>query len=217
MRRYPVERYLADPAMSIRAALQQIEETERRTLFVVDQERRLRGSVTDGDIRRWLIGGGDINAPLADVLNPHPLSVGADYDRDSLSVRLVELGATCVPVVDAQQRVVDVAFWEDVVMEPAADLLTSQVDALVVIMAGGRGTRMEPFTQVLPKPLLPIGDKTIVELVIERFVKHGVRRFLLTVNYKANLLKAFFQDLPAATRSGSWRSPWPSAPRAAWP
>ncbi len=196
MRKYPVERYLAGPELPIRDALRQIEESERRTLFVVDGERRLFGAITDGDIRRWLIGRGDIGAPIGDVCNRHPISVGADFDRANLATRLVELGATCVPQVDAQNRVVGVVFWEDVVLESEVESQGRQIDVPVVIMAGGRGTRMQPFTQVLPKPLLPIGDKTILELIIDRFVKHGIRRFWLTINYKANLLRAYFQDLP---------------------
>ncbi len=196
MRKYPVEDYLVGEDLSIRDALERIEKTERRTLFVVDASRRLLGSVTDGDIRRWFLHGGEIGAALRQVINPQPLTAGPGYDRESLSRRLVETGATCVPLVDEQRRVVDLVFWEDLfVGEPAGPVLR-QLRAPVVIMAGGRGTRMAPFTQVLPKPLLPIGEKTVIEIIIDRFLAHGIREFHVALGHKANLLRAFFLELP---------------------
>ncbi|HOX24964.1 MAG TPA: sugar phosphate nucleotidyltransferase [Candidatus Krumholzibacteria bacterium] len=195
MRKYPIEDYLVDDGLSIRAALEQIERTERRTLFVIDAERHLLGSVTDGDIRRWLLQGGDIGAALRHAVNPHPLSVGPGYDRDQLCRRLVELGATCVPLLDEHGRVVDLVFWEDLFLGDQAAPVPRQIQVPVVIMAGGRGTRLAPFTQVLPKPLVPVGDKTVIEVIIDRFLAHGIREFHLTLGHKANLMRAFFQEL----------------------
>ena len=108
MRKYPVEDYLVSETMTIRAALGQIEKTERRTVFVVDARRRLLGSVTDGDIRRWLLDGGDMSADLRQVTNPHPLSVRRRFDLQELRDELVERGATCAPVVDDQNLVIDI-------------------------------------------------------------------------------------------------------------
>jgi dTDP-glucose pyrophosphorylase len=196
MRKHPLERYLVDLPMSIRDALERIEETERRTVYVVDSNRRLLGSVTDGDVRRWLLAGGGFSATLRDVLNPKPVVAHADYDRAELGAKMVEVGATCVPLLDADGRVLDMVFWEDVLLEQAGEPPLRPIAAPVVIMAGGRGDRMAPFTQVLPKPLLPVGEKTVIEFIIDEFVKHGVQQFFLTLNYKANLLRAFFQDLP---------------------
>jgi dTDP-glucose pyrophosphorylase len=196
MRKYPLERYLVPESTSLWEALQRIEETERRTVYVVDHERRLLGSVTDGDIRRWLLAGGELAADLSALTNPHPITVSEGFDRAALSNQLVEMGATCVPLVDPQRRVIDMVFWEDVFAGEEEQLPSRSIEVPVVIMAGGRGTRMAPFTQVLPKPLLPVGDRTVIEIIIDRFVKYGIRDFMLTLNYKATLLKAFFQDLP---------------------
>ena len=198
MRRYPAENYLIAGEVSIRDALQRIEQTERRTLFVVDEQRRLRGAVTDGDIRRWLLAGGGIAAALREVANREPLSAQIGFDREVLRERMIERGAMCVPLLDDERRVIDIIFWEDVVLGHDAPPSQPPVDVPVIIMAGGRGTRMMPFSQVLPKPLLPIGEKTIIEIIIDRFVDCGARDFIVTLNYKANLIRAFFQDLARA-------------------
>lgn len=196
MRKYPLEDYLVDGNLSIRDALERIEKTERRTVFVVDAAQRLLGSVTDGDIRRWFLHGGDIGAALHQVINPQPLAASPGYDRDQLSRRLVETGATCVPLIDDNRRVVDLIFWEDLFLGEQTAPALRQLRVPVVIMAGGRGTRLAPFTQVLPKPLLPVGEKTVIEIIIDRFLAHGIQKFYLTLGHKANLLRAFFQELP---------------------
>lgn len=195
MRKYPVEEYLVAETVSVRTALERIEKTERRTVYVVDSERRLLGSVTDGDIRRWLLDGGDMTADLRKIINPQPLAVSRGYDPQALRDGLVERGATCAPVIDERHCVVDMVYWEEVFLEAAEAPVLRQIEIPVVIMAGGRGTRLAPFTQVLPKPLMPIGDKTVIEIIIERFVRHGIRDFHVTLNHKANLIRAFFQDL----------------------
>ena len=101
MRKSPFEDYLVDDSFSIRETLERIERTERRTVFVVDAAQRLVGSVTDGDIRRWFLAGGDIGASLREIANPRPLTASPGYDREQLSRQLVETGATCVPEVCA--------------------------------------------------------------------------------------------------------------------
>ena len=196
MRKYPLDKYLVSEELSLRDALQRIEETERRTIFVVDAERCLRGVVTDGDIRRWLLAGGDFSVSVTEVLTRHPYHVHAGFAHEAVRERMLELGATCVPLLDAAGRVVEIVFWEDIFreFEPKPD--RRPITAPVVIMAGGRGARMAPFTQVLPKPLLPVGEKTVIEIIIDGFLEHGVREIILTTNYKAALLKAFFHELP---------------------
>lgn len=200
MRKYPVGRYLVTADITIRDALQRIEETERRTVFVVDEKDRLRGVVTDGDIRRWLLDGGAFTVALNEVANPNPIFVRAGFAREALRERMIEMGATCVPRVDNQMRVVEMIFWEDIFLEHDVHPDRQPIDTPIVIMAGGRGTRMAPFTQVLPKPLLPVGEKTVIEVIIDRFLDYGVRDFYVTLNYKANLIRAFFKDLARGYR-----------------
>ena len=102
----------------------------------------------------------------------------------------------CLPVVDRDGRVVDAVWWHDLI-EGRPGIRRSALGLPVVIMAGGRGTRLAPYTDVLPKPLVPIGDTPIAQLVMERFAEWGCRDFLLMLNHKANLIRAYFADLEA--------------------
>ena len=179
----------------IRTALQQLEDTERKTLFVVDDDKRLVGSLTDGDVRRWILSGGELDVAVENVCNPDPTTVSSRYDLDEVKAHMHEKQLLCIPVVDAKHRIENVLVWDAVFDDevPIAD--KPPLDAPVVIMAGGKGTRMAPFTSVLPKPLIPLGEKTVIELIVESFTDFGASEFHLSVNYKSRIIKSFFDEL----------------------
>lgn len=183
------------PSLTVKEAMRRLEETERRILFVVDPDQTLRGSLVDGDIRRWILAEGPFDAPVEKVCNAAPFSVGDGYDPAALRQTALQRRITCVPVVNSRGQIVEVLFWEDLFGEPAEDRSSALRGVPVVIMAGGQGTRLDPFTQVLPKPLIPIGKKTIIELIIDSFIRHGVDAFHISVNYKARILKSYFEEL----------------------
>jgi NDP-sugar pyrophosphorylase family protein len=101
----------------------------------------------------------------------------------------------CVPVISPSRAVVQLVFWKELFQGEVAIKSKRQLDLPVVIMAGGRGTRLAPFTNVLPKPLIPVGDKTIIELIIDQFLPYGLDQFHLSINYKSKILKSFFEEL----------------------
>jgi NDP-sugar pyrophosphorylase family protein len=105
---------------------------------------------------------------------------------------MLERKISVLPVVDSSGRLVDYMSWPDVFGEKA--LKERTIDVPVVIMAGGKGTRLDPFTKILPKPLIPIGDKPIVENIMDRFHEYGVRDFYLTINYKGEMIKSYFDN-----------------------
>lgn len=182
---------MAAPQTPTATAMRQMDDTGERILFVVDDQHRLIGVVTDGDIRRWLLSGGGLDAPVSRVMNTDPVVLADGGDDDAARRMMADHRIECVPVVDSAGVLVSAVFWLDLY---GAQPPRRHVDVPVVIMAGGEGARLAPFTKVLPKPLVPVGEKPVVELIMDRFAEHGVTRFYLTVNYKAALVKAYFAE-----------------------
>jgi NDP-sugar pyrophosphorylase family protein len=108
---------------------------------------------------------------------------------------MVELRAECMPVIDGRGELVDVYFWEDL-FPIEVDHHREKIDLPVVIMAGGKGTRLKPLTNVIPKPMVPVGEKTILEIILDQFESIGCHKFYISVNYKADMIKYYLSQLP---------------------
>ncbi len=179
--------------ISIRQAMKALEKTAEKCLLVVDDNDRLLGTLTDGDLRRSILSGEKFSAGISSSYNDNPIVLEfGKYDSVQAKKLLVEQKLTLVPVVDKSHIVVDYITFSTLGSNKVEDL---QVEVPVIIMAGGKGTRMEPFTNILPKPLVPIHDKPIIEHIVERFTAIGCHDFFITVNYKSKIMKAFFEEL----------------------
>jgi len=187
-----LEKVIIGPELSIKQALKQMDVAAGKIIFVVNTVNRLLGSVTDGDIRRWILKGGDLTEGISRVMNNSPAFLKEGYSREEAKNLMVTKGIECIPIVDDQKRIISAIWWVDFFEKTFRK--HEPIHIPVVIMAGGEGTRLLPVTHVLPKPLIPIGGKPIIELIIERFQRYGCLEFYLTVNYKANMLKAYFSD-----------------------
>jgi dTDP-glucose pyrophosphorylase len=199
----PLDRFFVAKELTLKAAMQQLEETEERILFVVDEDSRLFGAITDGDIRRWILADGSLTASVQVVCNKKPFTIPVEFQIEEARRVMLERKFACIPVLDGDGRIVDLLFWEQVFRDrPEIPSRRQPIDLPVVIMAGGRGTRLDPFTRILPKPLIPIGDKAVIEIIIESFTGYGVSDFVISVNHKAKLIKSFFEELqpPYAVR-----------------
>jgi len=130
---------------------------------VVDSKRRLLGTVTDGDIRRVLLQGKGLEVKLSVVMHPKALVMKVGTPIKDVRRLMLQNNIHHVPLVDNQGRVVDLLLWLDI-----SDRKWNKRPEQVVIMAGGKGTRLDPFTKILPKPLIPLGDKPIVEVTLQR-------------------------------------------------
>jgi NDP-sugar pyrophosphorylase family protein len=108
---------------------------------------------------------------------------------------MLKVNLGCVPVINPAREIVQLLFWKQMFQGGSPSKPKRQLDLPVVIMAGGQGTRLAPFTSVLPKPLIPVGDRTVIEIIINQFLPYGLNRFHLSVNYKAKILKSFFEEL----------------------
>jgi CBS domain-containing protein len=175
-----VSPFLVPQTQTIRQAMEQLERTEEKIIFVVDSESCLVGSLTDGDIRRWILSDGDLKASVSCVCNPTPRVVSEDFDVDALRSEMLDRNLGCVPVVNASRKIVKLVFWKELFQSEVAATPKRQLQLPVVIMAGGKGTRLAPFTNVLPKPLIPMGDRTVIEIIIDQFLPYGLDRFHLS-------------------------------------
>ncbi len=184
--------FLIAPNNTVVDALQKIDNNARGILFVIDQGRRLLGIVTDGDIRRWLIKTGELQGTIEQIMNKNPKVI---YRKEVNSARqfMIKHSITALPVINSKGIISDILFREDAKSADKAQENTL-ADVPVVIMAGGKGTRLYPYTKILPKPLIPIGDIPIMERIIDKFLDFGVKDFYATVNYRKNMIKSYFAE-----------------------
>ena len=185
---------IVQPNITIREAMKALDKTSEKCLLIVDNNNKLLGTLTDGDLRRNILFGAKFSKDISDCYHTEPtVLLEGSYGKEEVKQLLHEKKLDLIPVVDEKDHVIDYITWsklgEDI--QPEKSLKNVQV----VIMAGGKGTRMEPFTKVLPKALVPIQEKPIIEHIIERFTQGGCNEFYLTLNYKGRIMKAYFEEL----------------------
>lgn len=177
---------------SILEAMRQLDQSEKKILFV-HKEGKLQASLTDGDIRRWILKKGDLQLPVKYVANYNPICLFEQQEYMAVhTMKKCQIDA--VPIVDSKYMVKKVVFANDFQQEHG--MFTKEIP--VVVMAGGRGTRLSPYTNILPKPLIPVGDYPIAEHIINRFCAFGCSQFYMIVNYKRNMIKAYFDEIDKA-------------------
>ncbi len=178
---------------SIMNAIKVLDQTHERIVLIVD-EGKLLGVVTDSNIRKAILAGVDMKSPVTGIMTSNPVCVTPKNRGKALRL-MSERGLDAIPVIEEDGMLVDIVFrYSDYTQKKAQG---EKTDAPVVIMAGGKGTRLAPLTDVLPKPLISIGAKTILERILDSFSQFGCNTFFLSVNYKKNLIKAFMEDLGA--------------------
>jgi len=166
----------------------------KRKLLIVVQEGKYFSMLSIGDIQRAIIRGVDMNNPLKDILRTKTNVASTDDDRRQIEAYVKERKTEFMPVVDGNNNVVDIIFLEDV-SETRSVHRTADFNLPVIIMAGGKGTRLRPLTNVLPKPLIPIGNQTMLEDIMDRFVECGCHDFYVSVNYKAEIIRRYLDNL----------------------
>jgi len=172
---------------TIRHAIEVIDASGLQIALVVDSADHLLGTVTDGDVRRGLLRGLELNRPVSEVMNAHPTTGASTMTRGQRLEIMRRRELSHLPVLDAAGRIVN--------LESDVELLAvSEKPNWVVLMAGGLGQRLRPLTEDVPKPLLPVGDRPLLEIIIERFVIQGFRKFYIAVNYRAEMVEAHFGD-----------------------
>jgi dTDP-glucose pyrophosphorylase len=175
--------------------MKQMDKERVKLLFVFDIEKFL-GVLTIGDIQRSIIANIDLGVSIEKIINTDKVYAHLDETPLQIKAKMFQLRAECMPIVDIDGNLIDVYFWEDVFGENKSNNTEQLLNIPVVIMAGGKGTRLKPLTNIIPKPLLPIGDKTILEIILDKFHQAGCSDFYMSVNYKSELLKYYLENIP---------------------
>lgn len=175
------------PDVTIKQALEAIDKSAIEIALVVDQEFRLLGMATDGDIRRAILRGADINACIETVMNKNYTAIGEDIPHDTAIRIMAEHSFRHIPVIDQQGHLKDIILWQDVIKP-------KKKTNYVLLLAGGLGTRLRPLTEDVPKPMLKVGDKPIIETIIGQFKQNGFTNILVSVNYKADVIEDYLKD-----------------------
>ena len=183
----PWRKALLHGEVTVQQAIRNLNDTALKITLVVSLDGTLLGTVTDGDIRRGLLRGLDLNSPLTSIIKHEPLVVPQEMSRDMVLQLMQANKVQQLPVVDENRRVVGLHL-RDLLMVPG------QHDNLMVIMAGGQGTRLRPHTENCPKPLLPVGGKPMLEHIIERAKAEGFTRFVLAIHYLGHMIEDYFGD-----------------------
>lgn len=184
-----IEDLIITPDTTVFAAMQKLNEKGKRILFIAP-DLHLAAVLTDGDVRRHILRGGSLDEKVGNVANYNYFSLTVG-DRGKAREQMIKKSLSAVPILDNEGRLVDVAFFDESDdISPKKDLRLP-----VVIMAGGLGTRLYPYTKILPKPLIPVGEKPIAEHIIDKFASFGCSDFKMIVNHKKNMIKAYFGEL----------------------
>lgn len=185
-------KFTGSNSLSLMEAMTRIDANTKGILFVVDSDDRLVGCISDGDIRRWLIKTGDLSASVEDAMNKNPLQI-EKANIGQADKLFAEKKITALPVT-SDRKIVEVLFAASCGEQNKTAHKKDLAGIPVVIMAGGKGTRLYPYTKILPKPLIPIGDTPILERILSSFYEYKIDEFYLTVNYKSGMIKSYFAD-----------------------
>ena len=180
---------LIPPETTIVSALKIMDSIGQKLLIIVEGEKFV-GVLSIGDIQRAIINQKNLDAPVTEILRSIITVANVDESEESIRRKMIELRTESMPVIDDEGFLKDVIFWADIIGGESKQKKT-QICAPVIIMAGGKGTRLKPLTNVLPKALVPIGDKTIIEEIMDSFAEHGCRDFFISVNYKAEMIEYY--------------------------
>ena len=187
---------LIKPNANVKNALEQLSKTGEKCLVVVDKKNKLLGTISDGDARKAILKGKFYKNKISEFYQKNPIFLRKEnYSLSQARNILIKKRIEIIPIIGESRIVVDVLTFEKVFKKNKNHHKPGTLSKTVVIMAGGKGTRLEPFTSILPKPLVPINEKPVIEHIIEKFVNNNNNvNFFITLNYKSRVLRAFFQE-----------------------
>lgn len=184
------EKYIVSAGITVQAAIEKMVQERIKAVVVVDEKGIVVGLFSNGDMRNYFLRGGSLSTNICEAMNRKPRLFYSEeevYEERKQQIRVI------YPIIDHMGRVRDVLDCENI--DPNGKVNDSLSGIPLVIMAGGKGTRLYPYTKILPKPLIPIGDISITERIIQSFQRFGCKEVIMILNHKANMIKAYMTDL----------------------
>lgn len=179
---------------TISETMRVIDKGAKGIALVIDEDRRLLGTITDGDVRRAILASVDLNEGVGTLLKLKqdsaqgvPVTAPFGLEREALLLLMHDHNLRQIPLLDSDQRVVDLCTMDELI--PVGELSLQ-----AMIMAGGYGTRLRPLTDELPKPMLPVGDRPLMEVIVQQLREAGIRRVSVAAHYKAEIISNHFKD-----------------------
>ncbi len=187
MYRDDVKDIQVSPDFSIKEAMKAMDSSSMETILVIDENQRLIGLVSDGDIRRAILSGVELNEKIGRIMNQNFTAVPCSTPIKDIIRLMKKHYFKQMPIVDEDRKVIDIVLLKDIITQKSKD-------NYVVLMAGGMGSRLRPLTDDLPKPMLKVGEKPILEIIMNQFKNYGFTNFIISINYKADIVEGYFGD-----------------------
>lgn len=194
-------KYLINSNLSIQQTIKHMKSHGLKSLFVVDENSKLIGSISGGDIRGAILKKKKLSNNIKQIIQYSPKFI---YDRPSRAINkklknyFKKYRIENIPILNKDKTIKDIISWNELIKTKPKVLKKinklSNYNFKIVIMAGGKGSRLKPFTDILPKPLIPIKNKTIIEFILNTFIKYSLNKFIITTNYKSEILKSYLID-----------------------
>ncbi len=189
-----LEKFLCKDGDTLVDAMQKIDINAKGIVYVIDKNSCLYGSLSDGDIRRWILKTGSVDGTVWDAAyRDVKFLMQGESDHYIHFMKLNEISS--VPVVNQNHQIKEIKFMDEHGASGTVKYSEVLSASSIVIMAGGKGTRLYPYTKILPKPLIPVGDVPILERILNKFYSCGARDFYLTLNYKKEMIKSYFKEV----------------------
>jgi len=188
-----IQIYIVETLSNIRKAIQMIDQNGEGFVYVVDADKKVKGLITDGDFRRAIINGVSLETKCIEIANKNFTYLNEDYDTKDIINLFLKTEVQNLPILK-ENELLNIIYRRDLDLKSKVVIPNIKNDMSIVIMAGGKGTRMKPFTNILPKPLIPVGNKSMLEVIMDEYNKYFIGDFHISVNHKANLIKAYLEE-----------------------